>query len=553
MPGEYSVIRPGKPELKTTFLYNAGIGKMGETPPDFRAVVANCLKWVQEKHHQELPQGAWNLEPFRVDETNATILAVTLEEEYWALRLRQPDIPFKNRRAIAGRSWTTDISLERKADGEICFFIRVICSSQAFDNPPVAYSRPLVLKSLADEFGLYKEQQLLSEPLALDGIQDLSDLMHYLLEPSRRTPVVVLSEMDRKDPFHASHPYGLDELDLAQRLTGLAHVYCIPWKLAFHWSELVGKEWSVYDGGVRCYYPLLNFDTQDPYQHPLTYKSRVRYWQHGQEEGPIAFSRFLTQKLAEETTRHPEEISDAIFYAELQPMVARRRLETSGSPNVISETLSKPPDDSGQFHLDWESLAEEYARDFDLAKQECRHYKEEIRKLKLQNQSLLASLKAVSAAGVVAESMPERYEEVSEWVEQEFAGRLLLVPRAKRALKDADYDNLGLVLQCLRLLANEYIEMKQGCLPKPEFDALLGSLNVELQRSLADERVGEFASQYFVEYPPGSGRKERLDWHLSSGNSRESRYCLRIYFFYDEEMERVVVGWLPSHLDNRLT
>jgi hypothetical protein len=36
--------------------------------------------------------------------------------------------------------------------------------------------------------------------------------------------------------------------------------------------------------------------------------------------------------------------------------------------------------------------------------------------------------------------------------------------------------------------------------------------------------------------------------HVKKGNSREARNCLRIYFFWDEEREQVVVGHLPAHL-----
>jgi hypothetical protein len=44
-----------------------------------------------------------------------------------------------------------------------------------------------------------------------------------------------------------------------------------------------------------------------------------------------------------------------------------------------------------------------------------------------------------------------------------------------------------------------------------------------------------------------------LDVHLKKGTSRESRHCLRIYFFWDEDSDQVVVGHLPDHLTNDLT
>ena len=56
------------------------------------------------------------------------------------------------------------------------------------------------------------------------------------------------------------------------------------------------------------------------------------------------------------------------------------------------------------------------------------------------------------------------------------------------------------------------------------------------------------ADLYSVQY---GGSRRPLDRHLKGGISRERRYGFRLYFFWDDESQLVVVGWLPSHLDNR--
>ena len=45
------------------------------------------------------------------------------------------------------------------------------------------------------------------------------------------------------------------------------------------------------------------------------------------------------------------------------------------------------------------------------------------------------------------------------------------------------------------------------------------------------------------------GRKTEIDMHLKGGNSRDPRYCFRLYFFWCDEKKRVVVASLPSHLE----
>lgn len=58
---------------------------------------------------------------------------------------------------------------------------------------------------------------------------------------------------------------------------------------------------------------------------------------------------------------------------------------------------------------------------------------------------------------------------------------------------------------------------------------------------------------YFVQYPPGATQWKFLELHLKKGTSKDVRFCLRIYFFWDEEIQLVVVGWLPNHLDTKAT
>ena len=44
-----------------------------------------------------------------------------------------------------------------------------------------------------------------------------------------------------------------------------------------------------------------------------------------------------------------------------------------------------------------------------------------------------------------------------------------------------------------------------------------------------------------------------LDMPLKSGNSREPRYCFRLYFFWSDQHKRVVVGSFPGHLTTGVT
>ena len=60
----------------------------------------------------------------------------------------------------------------------------------------------------------------------------------------------------------------------------------------------------------------------------------------------------------------------------------------------------------------------------------------------------------------------------------------------------------------------------------------------------------QWRDEYEVEWRDG---KRLLDMHVKKGTNREARNCLRIYFFFDDESDQVVVGHLPDHLTTDVT
>lgn len=152
---------------------------------------------------------------------------------------------------------------------------------------------------------------------------------------------------------------------------------------------------------------------------------------------------------------------------------------------------------------------------------------------------------------IVPEKRPESYEGIQNWVETQFASRMRLHSRALRGLKDAEYENVGLVCDLLELLAVDYVDSKRGNRDAwRRFEEGITQLGVQYSKSISETRAGEQGDEYFVMI---RGQKEFLEWHLKKGSSRIPTKDLRIYFFWDEEDEEVVVGYLPGHLDTRIT
>jgi hypothetical protein len=151
---------------------------------------------------------------------------------------------------------------------------------------------------------------------------------------------------------------------------------------------------------------------------------------------------------------------------------------------------------------------------------------------------------------------PASLDQLEGWAATTCATRLILHPRAIRAAKTSEYRDAGLIYASLSLLCEEYWQMRTAVAGSESnrtgaFTNKLGLLGLELAPSISETRAGEEGDEYRVIYPLGGTAKRLLDLHLKKGSDRDSRNCLRIYFFWDAVPKIVVVGWLPSHLSTR--
>ena len=154
--------------------------------------------------------------------------------------------------------------------------------------------------------------------------------------------------------------------------------------------------------------------------------------------------------------------------------------------------------------------------------------------------------------------LPTELDGLEDWVLERHESRILLHPRAIQAAKKSQYEDVSLIYAAINLLATEYWNIRSA-VPERRTEmhelcsARLAALGLQLSPSITASRAGEKDDEYFVAFPLGSDKKRMLDHHLKKGSDREERLCLRIYFFWDDDLHRVVIGWLPSHLGTRTT
>ena len=565
-------IRPGAPTVFPVYQLLLKIcSEPSQIDQSFESAISQTLSWVQSKFPEKLPLLTATRTRFEHELPGQSVDCASFNG-FWAVRLEQPDTAFNNCPAVGGRTWTTDVSITKTDEG-IFFGIKVICASLPGCTDRIFLTRPKLIKDVADNPGLFDGIKLTSGPISVGHDISLNDFHDLVANPARTFPIIVLTEPDKYKlpvPEIKLAPFVLDENYLAQKVFGYAHVALLPWDEAFRWTEKVGKAWSVFNGAVRIYNPGLDFENDSLHVHPLTLMGEILFWNNpgSKEIAEQAFATHLIDVIQTNSTSRRVDWSKNPFINDVKLKVEQeeqRKLEeslktsTSAKDRLIALT-SQVESKEREIEILKKSLREkeiEAQESFDLANQydkDKTYYENENRKLRAHVNVLRVQLEHKEKKKIdEAIKIPETLDEMEAWVDDNLVGRLVLHPRAFQGMKRSEYENPERVYKALLLLANQYRDMRMG-MGNEGYIRTRDELQLKDGGSIDPGRAGGFGDTYFVTYPIGSINKRFLESHLRcGGNTRDPKRCLAIYYFWDEDERQVVVGWLPGHLENRLT
>lgn len=515
----------------------------------FSRIIDLILPFVAKSLYAKLPPEAAQHRSFEIFNEDRLCECVAVPERMlWAIRFR---FPSKDETV-----WYYDVSLVRE-DDRLLFGMKIDTAFGA--NIRALQAKLPLVESLLGSGLLAQNRPVTANLWLVNTPEDVADLVALLEAPRRSLPVIVISAVNRYAwRLTPSAPeYLVNAEYLANRVKGYAIVARINFQSAFALTEAVGKSWSVYDGACRTYFPKIDFDNGSPAHHPCNLKDKIWFWNYGDERGERAYTSFLidTAHRVASTSRTDWTglyfVPDArILAAELEMAHAahlanapERELAMQNHIAALQRKLQTAEDENA----DW-------LTELENATAEAEYYKQENAALRLRLDALRAHLIRQNGESPDAEiPIPDSYKEMSEWVKEHLAGRLILHPRAERALSKAEYTEVGMVYRALLILANEYRDSRMGVGTDEAFRDVLAQYGMNFSGSIDKSRAGQEGEAYYVKYPIGSSQRVFLQFHIVRGNSREDRYCMRIYFFWDEDTNQVVVGWLPSHLSNRIS
>lgn len=559
-----SPIARGIPRLRHQVQIVAQLAK-NATSTDVKTAIHD---WVQHRWPDFVSLDEFLTDGFSHQRPGTRLKALTFHDEKdattnWSFRAESPDTE------IPGRSWTMDTYLiESKSGSHIG--TRVLCATiPSVDVPIAKRTIPFSIRLLVRNIGIEIDNRRVSEtPWLLNSQEQLNQFIALLESKERQEPIVLVSARPGRTDITGER-YIVDPYELAKQCVGTAHVVAIGYDCSEAFKEYVGPEWAVFDGAVRTYHPKLDRYNDNPASHPFKSARGMMEFSSSHGDGVQGFTDFLIQHLLARTVFADGWRERMFVLHEIECLQVAQVLERNPNDVIANKNLGNLLKSE---LADWKSMVlgqdeeiEALKIERDAAQQEA----EDARKVAFGLRARIESLEKKPTADEGNKSryqQPRTYEDVANWVKSAFVEKLVLHPRAERAVKNATFENLALVCDAIEMLANEYHDCKMA-LPEnreerqrlyKERQSQLGLID---EFSISPSQSGKYASEYFVEYPVGNKKKSKrpLERHLKTGGvhgggaSHDKRWDLRIYYFWDDEAKQVVIGHLPSHLTNSAT
>jgi hypothetical protein len=456
------------------------------------------------------------------------------EGAFWRLRWIRPDA---DGRAI---SWVSDVRLARIAgspDVEVSIQVRVVETGTA---PPerVSIGTPRLVSTLATDHRLSAEVE--GRPLAGPRSVDTPDANRFIAEdvlaPTRALPILAISPRAEDNRPYVSP-------DHVRRFLGLAEPWFITTTSATRLiSDLLGSEFSCYNGALRIWWPGLDPAEDDPRRHPL--------------------------RLPYQVADTPARTLDALY--NLLTRVSERRVADGGPVwRVVLEATTRAREERLRAALADAELVDLAAE----VESQLRMARAEVGELRSQNDALRQDLEQLNAGNELLEArladayritsqLPKEQQPVSQPDIKTIADAVLeadgrfphlrFTDESYRSVEKSNFQRPEEVYRAFQTLDSVGTEMavNKGELGESLFDRLrLAGLDYRAHET--DQTMSSWGAERRASY---DGKTYEMERHLAwGGPNRKSQEHIRVYFEWEPEGGFWVIGHVGNHPTNTKT
>ncbi|WP_148667201.1 hypothetical protein [Bradyrhizobium amphicarpaeae] len=504
----------------------ATIGTRKQKPAN--AARQEVLAWAQRRSGGRLPQEAWQHRDFEYFSGGRNSIGVRIQTEQadvWAIRAEDPD------KQIPGRIWTTEVVVGTLADQAPRFSLRLLASTSE-DELDIEPHVPGLVQQVAEHCGLARGCNVLAAtPRVIRSYEEADDLCDQMVDQNRKLPLFVLTVPEagtnEEEPL-------LDADSLARATLGIAIVVVVPAPFTWGITDRFGKQRSVFGGAVRVYLPGFAEDAS-PYNHRLVIADHL-----ATQDGPAQCARWIRTLAAYESVRRTLLGDEVLAFAAIRSSRLKQRqqeLANEGASDVEQLKAAELRIATLEKQVEEERAAQEYyASEHDRAEQRAEAAEEQQRASAFRVQQLLSQIEQQGEKADATLSLPDSWADFANWCDSNLAGRVVLSPVARRAVKSPEFTDFSLAANCLLWLANEGRNSR--------ISGGDGSIREEpVSDGVRNAHCGKDSFDFSWQ-----GNQYTADWHIKNGgNTRDPSRCLRIYYAWDGSTQQMIVADMPYH------
>jgi hypothetical protein len=415
-------------------------------------------------------------------------------------------------------------------DGKLHVFLELRAGASGYQIAPVSVDvrSPQIVKDLfARRTWAVGATPIPVGPIAWHGRESVGKFVATMRHRERNLPIVAVSQSQGQALTTSL------STELARDLCGLALVVDLDDSASWVITSTLGREWSCYKGAIRIYWPLRG--ARNSFDHPLWTRERLLA---GAANAGAASSRIRNQLRRRLLSLSTFAVDDPPELVSLREEAGREHFERmrhaaeeSGDQAMLSEQYFNEC-------VRLEGIVERQRAELEIANARVHSLTEAWRYTEESAGDEIPPEPAASTTTV---------EEAVTVARSRFPSDLVFgadVPAAISTLS-ADAGPPDKIYQYLKTLAEMTRARRAGSLG---MDMLLWLKNEGLKVSGESETVLNNPAEVRKRvWDDGNGRRS-FEKHLKPSDGTSPDRCVRVYFDYDEERAKTVVGYVGRHL-----